>query len=60
MDFGILQTYRSKVSCYCIWKNGREFAFQIIEDLGTLIEYENTNNFDGKSDLEIKNTKKKC
>lgn len=38
-------------------KNGKEFAFQIVENLGTLIEYENINNFDGKSISEINNAK---
>ena len=39
-------------------KNGKEFAFQIVENLGTLIEYENVNDFTGKSVLEINNAKK--
>lgn len=59
--FGFLGFYKLievKYHVIVYEKNGREFAFQIVEDLGTLIEYENTNNFDGKSDLEIKNTKK--
>ena len=38
-------------------KNGREFAFQIVENLGTLIEYENVDNFEGKSIFEINNVK---
>ena len=38
-------------------KNGDEFAFQIVEDLGTLIEYENVNDFEGKSTTEINKAK---
>lgn len=38
-------------------KNGKEFAFQIVENLGTLIEYENVNDFAGKSIFEINNAK---
>lgn len=59
--FGFLGFYKLievKYHVIVYEKNGREFAFQIVKDLGTLIEYENTNNFDGKSDLEIENTKK--
>ena len=40
-------------------KNGMELAFQIVENLGTLIEYENTNDFEGKSLKEINTVKKK-
>ena len=32
-------------------------AFQIVENLGNLIEYENVNDFDGKSIYEINNAK---
>lgn len=39
-------------------KNGKEFAFQIVENLGNLIEYENVNDFEGKSALEISDAKK--
>ena len=38
-------------------KDGVEFAFQIVENLGTLIEYENINDFDGKSIQEIHDAK---
>lgn len=38
-------------------KNGKEFAFQIVENLGTLIEYENANDFEGKSVIEINEAK---
>ena len=39
-------------------KNNNELAFQIVENLGTLIEYENVNDFEGKSITEINNAKK--
>ena len=39
-------------------KNNNELAFQIVENLGTLIEYENINDFEGKSITEINNAKK--
>ncbi len=38
-------------------KDGKEFAFQIVENLGNLIEYENVNDFEGKSIYEINNAK---
>ena len=38
-------------------KAGKEFAFQIVENLGNLIEYENVNDFEGKSIYEINNEK---
>ena len=40
-------------------KDGKEFAFQIVENLGSLIEYENVNDFEGKSIYEINNAKEK-
>lgn len=40
-------------------KNGNEFAFQIVENLGNLIEYENVNDFEGKSVIEINKAKNK-
>ena len=40
-------------------KDGIEFAFQVVEDLGTLIEYENKSDFEGKTLDEINNVKKK-
>lgn len=39
-------------------KGGKELAFQIVDNLGTLIEYENINDFEGKSLYEINNEKK--
>ena len=40
-------------------KDGIEFAFQVVEDLGTLIEYENKSDFEGKTLDEINSVKKK-
>lgn len=40
-------------------KNGIEFAFQIVENLGTLIEFENESNFEGKTLEEINSVKQK-
>ena len=40
-------------------KNDMEFAFQIVENLGDLIEYENSEDFENKSYKEIENSKKK-
>ncbi len=39
-------------------KEGKEFAFQMVENLGTLIEYENVNDFAGKSISEINSAKR--
>ena len=36
-----------------------EYAFQDVENLGTLIEYENVEDFEGKSLEKINNAKKK-
>lgn len=38
-------------------KEEKEFAFQIVNNLGTLIEYESINDFDQKSISEINNAK---
>ena len=35
-------------------KDDIELAFQIVENLGTLIEYENINDFSSKTNAEIK------
>ncbi len=40
-------------------KGNIEFAFQNVENLGLLVEYENLNDFDGKSNEEILGEKKK-
>ena len=38
-------------------KDGIEFAFQIVENLGTLIEFENESDFEGKTLGEINSVK---
>lgn len=38
-------------------KDKVEYAFQEVENLGTLIEYENTENFEGKTLEDINKTK---
>ena len=40
-------------------KDETEFAFQIVENLGTLIEYENESNFGGKTLEEMNSVKQK-
>lgn len=40
-------------------KNKTEFAFQIVENLGTLIEFENESDFEGKTLEEINIVKQK-
>lgn len=40
-------------------KNQTEFAFQIVENLGTLIEFENENDFEGRTLKEINSAKQK-
>lgn len=51
LDFEKLVEVKYHVSVY--EKNGIEYAFQEVENLGILIEYENLNDFDGKSIDEI-------
>ena len=46
---------RYKIIVYS--KDEVEYAFQDVENLGTLIEYENTEDFTGKSLDEINDTK---
>lgn len=66
LDCEDLETAEALFKCLGFWnlievkyhvivyeKNGIEFAFQIVENLGTLIEYENINDFAGKSIQEI-------
>lgn len=55
LDFEKLVEVKYHVSVY--EKNGVEFAFQDVENLGILIEYENVNDFEGKS-LETINKEK--
>lgn len=41
-----------------VYSNGNtEYAFQEVENLGTLIEYENTNDFDSKTKEDINKAK---
>ena len=56
VDFKELVRVKYHVTVY--EKDGIEFAFQDVENLGTLIEYENKDDFEGKSIEEINNTKK--
>ena len=55
LNFNELVEVKYHVIVYA--KNGIEFAFQIVENLGTLIEYENKKNFEGKTLKEINNVK---
>ncbi len=56
LDFEKLIEVRYHVSVY--EKDGREYAFQNVENLGTLIEYESLNDFEGKTLEEINIVKK--
>ena len=40
-------------------KNGIELAFQNVEGLGSMIEYENEEDFENKNQLEIEEAKQK-
>ena len=55
MEFEELIRVKYKVVVYS--KDKVEYAFQDVENLGTLIEYENTEDFEGKSLDEINETK---
>ncbi len=55
LEFEELIRVRYKVVVYS--NDKVEYAFQDVENLGTLIEYENTENFEGKSLDEINETK---
>lgn len=57
LDFEKLVEVKYHVSVY--EKNGIEYAFQDVENLGVLIEYENLNDFEGKSIEEIRKEKAK-
>lgn len=48
---------RVKYECIVYEKNGLELAFQDVEGLGLLLEYENINDFEFADDELIKNTK---
>ena len=56
VDFKELVRVKYHVTVY--EKDGIELAFQDVENLGTLIEYENNEDFEGKSIEEINDTKK--
>ncbi len=56
MEFEELIRVRYKVTVY--GKGKVEYAFQDVENLGVLIEYENMNDFEGKSLDEINTVKK--
>ena len=55
LEFEKLIRVRYKVVVYS--KDKVEYAFQDVENLGTLIEYENTKDFEGKSLDEINDAK---
>lgn len=55
LEFEELIRVKYKVIVYS--KGKVEYAFQEVENLGTLIEYENIEDFDGKSLAEIKKAK---
>lgn len=55
LEFEELIRVKYKVVVYS--KDKVEYAFQDVENLGTLIEYENTEDFEGKSLDEINETK---
>lgn len=55
LEFEEFIRVRYKVTVYS--KDKVEYAFQDVEDLGVLIEYENIDDFDGKSLDEINNIK---
>ncbi len=55
LEFEELIRVRYKVLVYS--KDKVEYAFQEVENLGTLIEYENTENFEGKTLEDINKTK---
>lgn len=57
LDFEKLVEVKYHVSVYK--KNEIEYAFQDVENLGVLIEYENLNDFEGKSIEEIQSEKVK-
>ena len=57
LEFKELIRVKYKVVVYS--KDKVEYAFQDVENLGTLIEYENVEDFEGKSLEKINNAKKK-
>ena len=57
LNFKKLVDVRYKVIVY--EKDGKEFAFQIVENIGTLIEYENEEDFSNETLNEINSAKQK-
>ena len=57
LGFGELVKVNYHVIVYA--KNEIEFAFQMVENLGTLIEFENEKDFEGRTLEEINNEKQK-
>ena len=57
LGFDILTIVKYKVKVYA--KNGIELAFQNVEGLGSMIEYENEEDFENKNIEEIKKVKQK-
>ncbi len=55
LNFRELIRVRYKV--FAMKKDNIEFAFQLVDNLGLLLEYENTNDYAGKSDIEIEKVK---
>lgn len=50
---------RVKYKVFVMKRNNIEFAIQLVDNLGLLLEYENTNDYVGKSDIEIEKVKEK-
>lgn len=57
LGFELLTIVKYKVKVY--EKNGIELAFQNVEELGSMIEYENEEDFENKNIEEIKKVKQK-
>ena len=57
LGFELLTIVKYKVKVY--EKNGIELAFQNVEGLGSMIEYENEEDFENKNQLEIEEAKQK-
>lgn len=50
---------RVRYQVFVMKKGNIEFAFQLVDNLGLLLEYEDSNNYVGKSSIEIKQAKEK-
>ena len=50
---------RVRYKVFVMKKDNKEFAFQLVDNLGLLLEYEDTNDYAGKSDIEIEKVKEK-